>query len=231
MTLRLKGIGRISCQFLLLLIFSLSPALGSLGQTDKPEMLDSFGKISNDDLQFHVQIFQSELSRDGSTGLAILHGPGLAPYFNQRRIMGCSLFLKWPEDRIQFSFANDQNDTRVEFWKIPKGFRSPEFTPNAPDYRLRPDKPVEMTVSMASDEFCPMYFKLDWYAKFLVANPALKGRAVIDVRTRNEFISRVIRYRKKLLRYGVASDRMQYYHRHFHGEHDEQFWLIPQKRK
>jgi hypothetical protein len=148
---------------------------GLYGQTVQPKMQDWFGRISNDDLQARVQTFQSELTIDGAAGLAVLHGPGLVPYFNQRRNIGCSRFLKWPEGMIQFRFANDQNGTRVEFWKIPKGFISTEFRPNVPDYRLNLGKPIEMTVSMATDEFCPTYFELNWYAKFLVANPTLKA--------------------------------------------------------
>jgi len=139
--------------------------------------------------------------------------------------------MRLPLEKLSFRFADNKNEIRVEFWKIPQGYDSAEFRPNIPDYKLNLTEPTELTVSMASDDFCPQYFELNWYAKFLIANPLLTGRAVIDVHTKKEFLSRVARYKKELIGYGIASNRMRYYYKHFHGEHDEQFWLIPPKRK
>jgi len=219
-------------KFRLAVILIIFYSLALQGQTPvKPERLDVFGKISNDDLQARVLYFQEELSKDESTGLAVLYGPPLLQYFNQRRITGCNRFMRISEENIRYKFVGGHDEVRVEFWKIPKGFNSPELVPNEPDYKLELVKPVEMTASMATDEFCPRFFEIDWYAKFLLANPSLNGRAVFDVRTKKDFVARVRKYKKELLGLGVASDRMRYYHKHFRGERDEQFWLVPPIRK
>jgi hypothetical protein len=206
--------------------------LTTLGQkTVKPEKIDEFRKLSNDDLQARVLNFQQQLAKDNSTGFVVLAGEPLAMYFNQRRIMGCNRFMKFPTDNFQFKFLSNTTEVRVEFWKIPAGYRSKEFTAPEPDYKLPISKPVELTTSMFDDEFCPRYFDVAWYAHFLVANPRLSGRAVIDVKTKREFIGRVSSYRRELAKFGVAPNRMRYFLKHFDGEKDEQFWLVPPKRK
>jgi hypothetical protein len=147
----LKLTQRITCNAAALAVLY----FGIYGQTVQPQMLDSFGRISNDDLQARVLLFQQQLANDGSTGFVILDGPKLINHFNQRRIIGCCRFMKLPEENLQFKFANDQDEIKVEFWKIPKGFASATFVPSMPDFKLDLTKPVEMTVSMATDEFCP----------------------------------------------------------------------------
>jgi hypothetical protein len=212
-----------------LLIFSFS-FLALAQSPEKPQLVDRFGKLINDELQGRVMRFEDELAKDGSIGFVILKGPEVGRYFDQRRIIGCGIFTKLPTDKLLFKFSDVQAETSIEFWKVPKGYDSAEFADATPDYKLNLTEPVEMTVSMDSDDFCPRYFELDWYAKFLIANPTLNGRAVIDLRKNNEFLSRVALYRKELVGYGVAANRMRFYHKHFHGEHDEQFWLIPSKK-
>jgi len=139
----LKLTQRITCNAAALAVLY----FGIYGQTVQPQMLDSFGRISNDDLQARVLLFQQQLANDGSTGFVILDGPKLINHFNQRRIIGCCRFMKLPEENLQFKFANDQDEIKVEFWKIPKGFASATFVPSIPDFKLDLTKPVEMTVS------------------------------------------------------------------------------------
>jgi len=197
---------------------------------EQPIQVDEFGKIGNDDLMAHVDYFQDQIQKSDYVGFIILHGSTLAKYLDKRRIEGCNRWRRYPVDSFKFVFAKDQSDTLVEFWKVPKGFSSPKFTPTVLDYKLdNLTKPIELTKSMATDEFCPTYFDLDWYAHFLNANPRITGRVVIDVKSEKVFRNRVYKYRKELLRRGVSSSRIRYFHRHFNGERDEQFWLMPNK--
>jgi len=197
---------------------------------EQPTQVDQFGKIINDDLMAHVDWFQDQLQKSGSIGFVVLHGSTLSKYLNKRRIEGCNRWRKYPVDSFKFVFAPEQDDVSVEFWTVPKGFSSPKFTPTTLDYRLPNLKaPLELTNSMSTDEFCPTYFDLDWYTSFLNANPRFTGRVVIDVKSEKVFRNRVYKYQKELLKRGISSSRIRYFRRHFNGERDEQFWLVPSK--
>ena len=195
---------------------------------EQPTKVDQFGKASNDDLMAHVDWFQDQLLKSGSDGFVVLHGSTLSKYLNKRRIEGCNRWRRHPLDNFKFVFAPGQDDVSVEFWTVPKGFSSPKFTPTVLDYK-RPNlkAPLELTHSMTTDEYCPTYFDLDWYADFLNANPRFTGRVVIDVKFEKVFRNRVHKYRKELLKRGISSSRIKYFRRHFNGERDEQFWLVP----
>jgi hypothetical protein len=219
-----KSMNRIPRHLLTLLILTIC-----LTQ-EQPAQVDQFGKIINDDLMARVDQFQEQLEKSGSVGFVILHGSTLSKYLNKRRIEGCNLWRRNPVDSFKFVFAPGQDDVSVEFWLVPKGFSAPKFTPTILDYKLPNLKqPLELTKSMATDEYCPTYFDLDWYADFLNANRRFTGRVVIDVKSEKVFRNRVYKYRKELFKRGISPSRIRYFRRHFNGERDEQFWLVPHK--
>jgi hypothetical protein len=216
--------------YLAVILLILLSAAAVLTAQKQPTQVDQFGKVSNDDLMAHVDEFQNQLQKSGSIGFVILHGGTLGKYLNKRRIEGCNIWRRYPADSFKFAFANSQEDTLVEFWMVPKGFSSPKFTPTIFDYKLaKLIKPLELTHSMTTDEFCPRYFDLDWYAHFLNANPRFTGRVVIDVKSEKIFRNRINKYKMELLKRGVLSQRIKYFRRHFNGERDEQFWLVPHR--
>jgi hypothetical protein len=204
---------------------------GSAFAQDQPELVDKFGPQNNDQLMARVENFQTVLNKSpDSVGYVILRGTTWAKYRNNRRIQGCNRWRKLPIDTFKFVFADTQESPEVEFWKVPKDIKSAKFTESSPDYRLDFDKPVELSASRSTDEYCPTYFDLDYYARFMKANPSYRGKVIIDS-TKSDFLRRVRQYRKKLAAKGIASSRMTYIRHHFIHERDEQWWLIPPRRK
>jgi hypothetical protein len=213
---------KLACLGLLIVL-----AFKGFGQ-DGPKaiQIDEFGKATNDDLQARVDNFQAQISNGKSRGFVILYGSAWAKYLNQRRIEGCNLMRRYPVDSLKFIFVENQDEVKVEFWKVPNGVESSRFTPTIPDYKLN-----ELTTSMATDDFCPRHFDVDWYAHFMNANPTFSGRVVIDVKGEKAFQGRVHKYQIELERLGVSKKRIRYFHRRLHGERDEQFWLIPVRQR
>ena len=205
--------------------------VGIGAQMDRWMTVDDFGQISNDSLMAHVDHFHDILDkRDDAVGLVVLYGPRLAQYLNQRRIEGCSRWRKRPTDRFTFVFGPEDNpsDLQGKFIIVTK---EAKLAIEPPDYKLlNLSNPVELSKAFATDEYCPLYFDLEWYAHFLSANPTFKGKAIFDT-SRRGFLRRVSKYRKRLASLDIKASRVQFFRRHFMHERNEQWWLIPPAKK
>lgn len=197
---------------------------------DRWMILDAFGRSTNDELMSRVDHFHAALDkRDDAVGLVMLYGPRIAQYLNQRRIEGCSRWRKQPLGRFRYVFAPEEHPTQVQvkFYLVAKEAKI-EVAP--PDYKLADLKnPIELNAAFALDEYCPRYFDLEWYSRFMIANPTFRGKVLIDS-SNKQFVNRVTRYRKDLEKLGVASNRVKFIRRQFSHERDEQWWLVPQLR-
>ena len=203
-----------------------------VGQTIKqPTEVDEFGALGNDDLMSRVYTLNQQLSKDSNLrAVVIVSGNSWQRQVNVIRIQGCHKWLKIPLDRLTFLFDSEP-EVKVQFWVIPDGttMSKPETRPV--DYDLSDlDKPVELSSSQSTDEYCPRYFDVDLYSHYMIANPSFTGKVIIDA-TRNQFVRRVLAYRSQLRKVGVAPPRIRFYRKHFYHERDEQWWLIPPKRK
>ena len=198
---------------------------------DKPTLVDEFTWVSNDSLMAHVDYFWTELLKTDKNGYVLLSGSAVEKRINQRRIEGCNYWRRHPRNTLKYIFEDDST-LKVQFWSVPKLSDDPRFKERPLDYRLNDlDKPLELSTSMATDEYCPRVFDLEWYANFMNANPKFTGKVVIDVGTNRVFIDRVIKYRKELRQRGIAANRIRYFRHHFIHERDEQWWLIPSKKR
>lgn len=206
---------------------------GFAQEKSKAELIDRFGKASNDDLLARVDDFQSKLFKDHSKGYVILFGDSLTKYRNKRRIEGCNLMRRYPEESLAFIFEKPQEYFNFEFWKVPDGSNLPRFTATVLDYKLDDlTKPVVLSSSMETDEFCRTHFDIEWYSHFLKANPRFSGKVVIDVRSNRLFHNLVHKYRKELQKNGIATSRIRYFRHKFHnGEEGAQFLLLPSRKR
>ncbi len=208
------------------IIVLLTAFVSSFAQNN-PVQIDGFGRASNDELLARVDNLWNQL-RDGSHGVVILTSTKLANHRNKRRIEGCNLMRRYPQDSLIFIFKKEEKDYDVEFWKLPPGPNpDPRFAATPIDYTLPElSRPLELTNSLATDDFCPVHFDLDWYSEFMSANPTFKGKAIFDT-SKRDFVNRVVKYRKQLESLGINPFRVRFLRRHFFHETDEQWWLIP----
>jgi hypothetical protein len=190
-------------------------------------LTDEFGRITNDDLLARVDYFNSLLDKKPDTqGVVVLHGLPTHQHLMRRRIEGCNLMRHQRIDRYRFVFAPSDVDLDTRFYAVPITER---LQAKLPDYGL-PDlkDPIELNEAFSTGDFCPLHFDLDWFSRFLNANPSFVGKAVVDT-NRKDFIRRVARYRRRLASLGVDATRVRFLRKHFAHEHDEQWWLIPFK--
>jgi len=197
---------------------------------NKPELVDEFEQVKNDELMARVDNLWNQLLNNNSNGFVILSGTSLQKHINQRRIEGCNYWRKYPRNSLKYIFENDSN-LKLQFWSVPKLIDDPRFQERPLTYELNDlDKPVELSTSTATDEYCPRVFDLEWYSHFMVSNPRFTGKVVIDTSKQN-FSVRVSKYRRKLAILGVKPSRIRFFRRHFYHERDEQWWLIPPKTR
>lgn len=191
--------------------------------------IDEFRQISNDSLLAHVDHFHEVLDqRQDAVGLVVLYGSRINQHLNQRRIEGCSRWRKRPANRFRFVFGPDEHPTNIQgkFYLVAKDVN---VQIESPDYKLIGlSKPIELSSSLATDEYCPRNFTLDWYARFMTANPSLRGKVIIDA-SKSVFNKRIGAYRINLKKLGVDPRRIKFLRRHFIHERDEQWWLVPSK--
>jgi len=198
----------------------------------EPEKIDEFGQPSNDALSTRVKVFADQLAnKDDAFGFIRVNGPKWLQYRYLKKIEGCNRWWKRPVDLFKFTLGVEQDDLRIEFWSVPKSKKFNGFVPTVLDYRIPTlSEPVELTVSGGTDEYCPTYFDVEWFSKFVVANPTFFGKVVIDT-SKKDFLKRVGKYRKQFADLGVKPSRVRFFRHHFYHERDEQWWLIPQARK
>jgi len=196
-----------------------------------PVLVDRFGRQTNDALMTRTDRFSDMLGTTDSAGFVIVKGSPLMKLLIQRKIEGCLRWRARPVDQFTFVFGENADQLEVEFWQSSKGFRSPQFSKTEPNYKLADlKKPIELNSAFSTNEYCPLNFDLEWYSQFMKANPAFVGKVVIDA-SRSDFLSRVVRHRKKLAELGVDPSRVRFLRHHFVHERDEQWWLIPPKSK
>ncbi len=206
--------------------------ISSFAQNDDRWLIvDDFGRVSNDTLMYKVESLHETLDkREDAFGLVILYGPRITQYLNQRRIEGCSRWRKRPAGRFRFIFGPDEKlpaDVQVKFCLVAK---DTNIKIEPPDYKLSGlKKPVELSASLTTDEYCPRYFDLEWYSHFMSANPTFRGKVIIDA-SLSMFNNRVIEHRNALDKLGIGQKRLKFIRRHFVHERDEQWWLIPSKQ-
>ncbi len=142
-------ISRIILFLVLLITFS------SLFAQEKPELVDEFTQFSNDDLLARVDNLWIHLLHKNSNGFVFLSGTSLQKLINQRRIEGCNLARKYPQNTLKYILEED-SALRIQFWSVPKETSDPRFHAQPLNYELPDlDKPVELTNAAALEEYCP----------------------------------------------------------------------------
>src|SRR5215211_4012857 len=174
------------------LVISLSLFHAAFGQgLTESRLVDYFGKIINDDLQGRVVYFMNILNKNNSHGYIVLYGENvhpLATYINERRIQGCLLLMKYSSDNLSFIFTNDKPEVGVQFWESPSGSRKPQFNEIPHDYKLtKLTKPHKIYMVNVDDDFCPLRFDMEFYSRFLNADPNIAAKIVIYEKTLRKY--------------------------------------------
>lgn len=207
----------------------------------KAQLVDEFGKTTNDPLQARVMMFLDNLEKNKTQGLIILYDEkdkSLARYLNERRIKGCFSWIKYDAANISFVFAERPKnvDYLFQFWEVSQNAKSPQFKTISHDYKL--DDLTEPTMIYSNgylDEYCPLQFDLEFYANFLRANPNITGKIVIYEKSakiynkeRSKLIQELIQ-KEKISPKQIQISRVNSTQGIEYGTYYNEFWLIPKR--
>jgi len=222
-------------KYLLSVAFVLVSIPICFGQTES-KLVDEFGKMSNDPLQARVFYLMESLYKNNSRGLVALSAPkgnSLARYINERRIEGCLLWMKYDTSYLSYVFAERNDDILVQLWEVPQNAPKPQFNLVAHDYKLTDlSKPVRLSMLNVSDEYCPLRFDMEFYSRFLKANPKINGKIVIYEKTAKKYQKERLKYLRELtLKEKVSPKQINFARGKYEGVSDAEFWLIPAKKQ
>jgi hypothetical protein len=231
---RLFGLGQPNLVFLAVLFISLPICFAQ--KTSQAILFDEFEKISNDPLQWRVYNFMQTLDRNDSRGYVVTYGTKenpLAKYFNERRIQGCLLWMKYDLTRFSFIFTEDKDKIGGQFWEIPEGGGKPELQEMPHDYKLTYLMTPQIIDKLnVADEYCPLHFDMQFYARFLNANPNIFAKIIIYQKTANKYQKEKLKYLRELTgKENVAPRRIKFVRGKYYGEPDAEFWLEPLREK
>jgi len=206
-----------------------------IGQEEsKAVLIDTFSRGSNDDLLARIYNFFPFIDKN-SKGYIIIHGTKISPlskYLYERKIKGCFQWVKYPVKNFDFVLAEDKDEFRVEFWKVPNGSDKPQFVEIIRDYKLSEmTEPYLIYQYSWFDEYCPLYFNLEFYSKFLKANTSnLIGKIVIREKTLTQYRRVRQKYLKELTESnGISQKQLRFVRAKYEHESDSEFWLVPVK--
>jgi hypothetical protein len=158
-------------------------AFSCFGQTEaKPELVDSFGRVSCEDLEAHSDVLASNTSKmEGSRALVIAYPAG----DDKSRLTGqFKVILRYFEyfgvpDRVDFRISHADNLGQTEFWIIPTGAVPPPVSGESwveptPDVTRPFIYDIEDEIGICST-FVPRKF-----AELLLANPGSRANVVIE---------------------------------------------------
>jgi len=166
-----------------LIIVVLVAALNGFGQAPgKSELVDTFGRVSCEDLEAHSNGFaQQTKEMEEARALVIAY----ASKEDSKRLVGrFKVILRYfqlfdVEDRIDFLIANSDDLGQTEFWIIPRGATAPmvlgdSWVEPEPDVSKAFIYDIEDEIGICST-FVPRKF-----AELLIANPGSRAHIVVE---------------------------------------------------
>ena len=217
----------VTCLFL-----ALAFQIGFGQESSEIELIDRFGRVSNDELLSRFDPFYQAINGTNSTGYILIHTSKNEPitkYLYGRKIKGCFLNRRVSDKNFIFAFVEDKKESGIEFWKVSKGVEKPKFTEIKPDYNLLGiTQPHLVYDNSWEDDYCPLHFDLEFYAKFLKANPTLIGKLIIHGKTLKYFRKHSQDYLKELTEtHKVPQKQLKFVRANQSFEGNVEFWLVP----
>ena len=202
----------------------------------KAGIIDEFGSLDNDSLLARVYNLSVTLQNTNGKGFIIIYGEKSNPlkkYLAERRLKGCYKWGGFSTENVEIALGEEVDDLKFQFWKIPNGAEKPVFIEINRSYDLSGlNKPQLIYKSTYSYEFCPLYFDLEFYSKFLKANRNLTGKIVISEKNRSEYQAvkkKYLQMMKEINNFPLK--QIQFVKGKYYEEPDNEFWLVPQKKR
>jgi hypothetical protein len=216
-------------------LFTCLPAGFGQNQTERTSM-DDFEEVTGDKLQERIEKFVKALTQNNSRGLIVLYAPkgrSILRYLFEGRLKGCFKMWKYDDSKISYIFADGRDDIFIQFWEIPPNTAPPEVNEIPRDYKLSDlSKPVMLDNLYKETPYCPLAFDMNFYSRFLNANPDIDAKIVIYEKTLKAFESEKQKYSQELTQTEqISPQRITFVKGQYKGVSDAEFWLVPVTKK
>jgi hypothetical protein len=210
------------------------PALGL--ESSNAVLVDQYdGGLSCHDVRHRIEILMREIaSAPTSRGVVVIHGEKDKPFTSyQHKLLleGYIRIRQFDAGRIAFVRGDERVRLRVQGWKLPDPATNlPVAETKKWNYKL-PDMVGPVIVHKESwiNEECPDVFDLNFFSRFLEANPRIRGHLVLRTDSFANFrkqkaasIQRMVRQRD------VPGDRLRFFFVQSKNP-DIEFWYVSNK--
>lgn len=222
--------------FLALLILFAAFQICFAQEKVKPEVFDSFGEVTCEDVLGRLDIFYVALRANPmATGYIVIHGNKNDKYkFRyERTIYGSIEFRRFYDSNLKIVRAGHLEESFIQFWLVQPGAEKPEYVETQPDLTIPVDKKPYIFNSTADDNFpCPSGSQLKLYSDYLTANREIRGHIVIFNESRNEFQKTKEALSNELInKYKIPPAQFRFFFVKSKEAVYNEFWLVPQKRR
>lgn len=203
----------------------------------KAELVDEFGKITCEDLIARQDNLFNQLQNEpDSMAYVVIYGDKNNAKFAwsvKTFLDGQTESRKFDKSRISIRKAEDENELKVQFWKVPAGAEKPDFQEVGWNYDLsNRNKPFIFNSSNWDVSPCPIGSQLDSYAGHLNANKNFRGYIVIFTKFNKEFQKEKASLLNDLQNdYKLSQSQLRFFHVKQNIDYTlYEFWIVPPKK-
>lgn len=200
-------------------------------ENTKVQLFDEFGAINCDDLSHRIDKLMVNLNNDSSSvGYVVIYGSRNDPfykYFQEHQLKTFIRFRNFDIKRIKFLHGGDEENLRTQLWKSSDNISKPDVKEIEWNYKLPPAmKPLKMHMDSWISEVCDEIFSLEYYSKFLRANPNIRGNIVIIGSNMDKFHKVENNLSRKLTgKYKVSRHQLKFFYVKNRNS-DVEYWLV-----
>ena len=201
----------------------------------KADLVDEFGTENCSQRRGRIDNLLETLGKNPSSkAYIIIYGEKNQPFAKhiQKSLLEAFFdFRRFGTDRLTFLQGKDEDNLRVQFWKVPSDSNMPNSEAGVWNYKLSPNiKPYKLyETSWINESECPDNFNAEFYSRFLLANPNLRGHLVIYEKSTKDFNQT----RQKLIEELTGKNKVQRNQLRFFyvksKESNVEFWYVPVK--
>jgi hypothetical protein len=209
---------------------------------EKPKavLVDEFGKVNYSNLRYSFDQFWTEIQKTpNSKGYIVIYGDKnepLSKYYREVWLKEFISFRNFPASQLVFLYGEDKEELKTQFWIAPLGADRPTFAEDDWNYKLpKTIKPTVIHQTLELAEYGPeplnLEFYIEFYSKFLNANPDSRGHLVIyDKSTKGFNEARQPLFEQLVKKNKVRQNQLKFFYVKSKKSGIE-FWFVPKTTK
>ncbi len=206
----------------------------------KADLVEEFGVVNWSNFRHLFDRFLTEIiNTPYSKGYIVIYGDKDEPinkYYREIQLKKHISFRNFDENRLVFLYGDEKEGIKTQFWKVSNNADIPGFDEGDWNYKLpQTVKPTiihqTLDFSEVGDPNLSIEFYIEFYSKFLKANPDSRAHLVIYEDSTKGFYQT----RKQMLRELVSKNKIQRNRLKFFyvksKKSNIEFWFVPKIAK